>query len=299
MDQKLVTNKQIKRIDRGIDIRLGELERKAIRALNDFYKKFIEPLSSDLPADSIRRIYDTQVRNIIRRIFQEAYGEGTAIVGREIKRQEPDFELFTSSTDITNITLETNAIADRFWNTTSKLITRKNDFILNPESQTLEHKPEFHREAAMIETAAHIIFTAFNRGIVSKVGVVTTAIELSFQALNRQVPNVPTVTSRPPPGPVSEPPAPGPGPGGVGEPGIEGGPTQLSELRRLKAELVFLTKEDMKVDKEICKPLHKTVYSKDEPGLPTPPLHRHCRCILIPIIEAQKQGVNIFKNDFS
>ena len=47
----------------------------------------------------------------------------------------------------------------------------------------------------------------------------------------------------------------------------------------------FVTARDAKVDPEICAPLDGTIYNMFDIDIPTPPLHRHCRCILVPIVQ--------------
>jgi hypothetical protein len=49
----------------------------------------------------------------------------------------------------------------------------------------------------------------------------------------------------------------------------------------------FTTKQDGKVDPDICMPLHGTEWFVDDPSIVTPPemTHRFCRCTLVPVIE--------------
>ena len=53
----------------------------------------------------------------------------------------------------------------------------------------------------------------------------------------------------------------------------------------LEGQVMFLTQEDANVDPEICEPENRQIYDVNDPLLPVPPLHRHCRCRLIPIVE--------------
>lgn len=53
----------------------------------------------------------------------------------------------------------------------------------------------------------------------------------------------------------------------------------------IQGKFMFLTQEDERVDAEICEPLNRTVYDMFDPDIPTPPLHRHCRCLLVPFEE--------------
>ena len=60
-------------------------------------------------------------------------------------------------------------------------------------------------------------------------------------------------------------------------------------LRNLEGRFIFLTRNDPRVDLIMCKPLHRTVYDLTETFVPMPPLHKHCRCRLIPIVDAINQ----------
>jgi len=64
-------------------------------------------------------------------------------------------------------------------------------------------------------------------------------------------------------------------------------PASTEIIKIIKARFIFLTQEDAKVDPEICEPLNRTVYDSDDPDIPSPPLHRHCRCRLIPLMEEE------------
>jgi len=47
----------------------------------------------------------------------------------------------------------------------------------------------------------------------------------------------------------------------------------------------FMTAQDNRVDPVFCLPLSNNEYDTDDPQLPEPPLHLHCRCRLVPVIE--------------
>jgi hypothetical protein len=49
-----------------------------------------------------------------------------------------------------------------------------------------------------------------------------------------------------------------------------------------REQVTFMTAGDKKVDKKLCKPLHGRTFYADDPLLPKPPLHVHCRCMLLP-----------------
>jgi len=61
----------------------------------------------------------------------------------------------------------------------------------------------------------------------------------------------------------------------------------LESTTVITGRFMFLTQEDALVDPNICDPLNRTVYDMNDPDIPTPPLHRHCRCRLIPLLEGQ------------
>jgi hypothetical protein len=56
----------------------------------------------------------------------------------------------------------------------------------------------------------------------------------------------------------------------------------LQELLKQKPKVRFVTANDGDVDPQLCRPLHDTLYDIDDPNIPQPPLHRHCRCTLVP-----------------
>src|SRR5262245_34992824 len=53
----------------------------------------------------------------------------------------------------------------------------------------------------------------------------------------------------------------------------------------MSTKLIFMTAEDIKVDKKICLPLHLKEFDAFDPKIPVPPLHRYCRCRLIPTVD--------------
>ena len=62
---------------------------------------------------------------------------------------------------------------------------------------------------------------------------------------------------------------------------------QSASTEVITGKFLFLTREDADVDPIICAPLNRTVYDMFDPDIPELPLHYHCRCKLIPIIEGQ------------
>jgi hypothetical protein len=223
-----------------ISNKLNKLERRVTSKLNAFYKSKIKPNATLFPIETLRQKYDAEVRVIIRKAVQDSYLEGTDLVGQQINEKAPDFQLFTSVTDVTNIQAITNDMANQFWTTTGKLVQRENEFIVKADE--LVQKPSFDTKAAMIGLAALFTFGAFNQAVKSKLPVAVTQspvldIDVGF------------------------------------------------EIKEIKGKVMFMTQEDSKVDPEICEPLNRTVYEAGDPETPDPPLHRFCRCHLVPFEE--------------
>lgn len=297
----MVSQKEINRINRGLDQKLAELERKFDVELKKFYNRYVKPLQTIMPAESIRKRHEAKIHNMIRQMVEEAYNVGTDLVGKEIKRKDPDFVKFTSQTDVRNISDKTNELENRFWYSIDKLTTRKNLFVQvqDKEGSHMEHAPELEEKAELGAMAAHLIYDAYNLGVRSKLYVVAQIGLRAIPALtaigsqvtqSRPVPKIPTSIQKTQTNRIliKNTPAPaapgGPTPGaGISDDFIPES-SHLLKIRPLKAELMFLTKEDAKVDKKICAPLNRTIYDRDEPDIPTPPLHKWCRCTLVPLV---------------
>jgi hypothetical protein len=220
--------------------KLNKLEHRVTSKLNAFYKSKIRPNATLFPIETLRQKYDAEVRVIIRKAVQDSYLEGTDLVGQQIAEKAPDFQLFTSVTDINNIQAITNDMANQFWTTTGKLVQRENESIL--KEGELIPKPSFDAKAAMIGLAALFTFGAFNKAVKSKLPIAAAQspildIDVGF------------------------------------------------EIKRIEGKVMFMTQEDTKVDPEICQPLNRTVYEAGDPETPDPPLHRFCRCHLVPFVE--------------
>lgn len=71
--------------------------------------------------------------------------------------------------------------------------------------------------------------------------------------------------------------------------------SKLSEVRNLIGDepdistipvtgrVRFMTAGDVKVDPVFCQPLEDQEFDVDDPDIPQPPLHLHCRCRLVPV----------------
>jgi hypothetical protein len=231
---------------KAISNKLNELEKRVTSKLNAFYKQKIRPNATLFPIQTLRNKYDAEVKVIIRKAVQDSYLEGTGLVAQQINEKAPDFELFTSVTDINNIQAITNDMADQFWQTTGKLVQRENEFLL--QQGELVPKPSFDAKAALIGIAALVTFGAFNQAVKSKTAVAVAAAppQQPFESL---------------------------------EIGID------FEIKELKGRVRFTTQHDAKVDQEICAPLDGREWDANDPDIEVPPLHRFCRCELIPLVE--------------
>lgn len=214
----------------SIDTQLRELETKLKNKLIAFYNKYIKPFIHKFPTTTLKAQYQEQLSSMLRTAIEESYLTGTKIVGKAIKIQIPEFELFISTTDVTNIATLAAQLSSQFWITVNRLILRENEFIVNQDNE-LEPKTPFAKDAAMFGIASLVIYDSYNSAIKSKSGI------------------------------------------------IEG-----SKVR-------FETAGDAKVcDASTnkvapCQPNSNMVFDANDPNIPQPPLHRFCRCRLIPIIQ--------------
>ena len=247
----------IRNTNKNITKRLSRIENALKSKLNSFYKQKIKPLS-DLPIESIKQRYETHVKNLIRKTIQDAYLTGTDIVSEKITDKNKDFTLFISVTDIQNIQSLTEKMSNQFWTTTGKLVQREQTFEKNLATQEFIKKQSFDDEAAMIGLSALFAYSGFNAAVLSKMQ--NTINLLPVQPIAQTIPTSLDL-----------------------EIGFE--LEQLDPFNLpLEGQVIYLTQEDALVDQEICEPLNRTVYDVTDPDIPMPPLHRHCRCRLIPLV---------------
>ncbi len=204
------------------------------------------------------------MQTIIRKAVQDSYLEGHDVVNEAITAKAPDFQLFTSVTDINNIAAISNDMANQFWITTGKLVARENEFIL--DEGELVKKRSFDTTAALTGIGAAVVITSFNRSVQSKLPIALA--------------NAPA----PPPRPPSkvQPPE------DNREFNIEFDvPFEIRELSGLQGRVRFTTKHDAKVDPQICEPLDGREWDATDPDIviPIDDTHKYCRCKLIPIVE--------------
>jgi hypothetical protein len=287
---------------REITKKMTEIENYVKKRLMSFYNKEIKPYATISPAETLRRIHEDQVKAIIRRAIQDAYVTGTQIVGDEIN-ERVQFDTFISSTDLGNIQRLTTKLNDDFWRTVSRLVQRENEFVV--VDNELEQKKSFDADAAITGVSSDIAHQSFNESIVSKLqeaihyihggqfvaglfrggaGIARIAPAIG-RAIPFQIPFGYTGFTEPPP---------------LEELSTEEFPIQqfTLDLMKLGGRIMFLTKEDEKVDPEICDPLNRTEYDVDDPDIPLPPLHRYCRCRLVPLIQEEQPILPMTEEQF-
>ena len=247
----------IKKTNKEITKELNKIENAINRKLLSFYNNNIK--NSTLPTESIRAKYNQTVKNIIRQTVQESYLYGTKLVTKQISDINTDFIDFISVTDIQNIQSLTDKINNQFWKTADRLHRRENEFIISLADQELVKKTQFDTTAALIGFAAFASFLPFNNAVISKTNIVNQPIAL-----------------------------------GVGGSAFQNELLLLGEgegIIPMQGKIMFLTQEDAAVDHEICEPLNRTVYEVGvDFDIPEPPLHNHCRCRMVPIID-EAQGI--------
>ena len=249
---------------RKVSANLTALELRLKRRLFAFYKKNI--MGKISPIERLRAEHETTVRNIIRKAVQDSYLTGTETVGDQVKDKEPDFELFISGTDINNIIRLTEVALASFWLVASRLLLRENEFKQVNNERPI-HKPNINAEAATLGLAIDVVFKGYNTAVTSKLPIVASgSVERSIISL----PSPDTSLLQ------------------ADLPALLDLPIDFEIIREgPPGRLMFLTKEDAKVDPEICKPLNRKVYEPGEvvPEDETPPLHKFCRCMLVPFVE--------------
>ena len=186
---------------------------------------------------------------MIRSSVQQAYLFGTGIVTDEFTKINDNFETFISVTDIQNIQQLTDKLNEQFWKTAGRLHRRETEFVVVPDSKQ-----------QVVSLAAGIIPRPLYDIAAAIIGF---AAYVAYSAFNQAVVSKINVT----------------------EDQILLGNEQIGIDFGVDTRVMFLTQEDSAVDPEICEPLNRTVYEGDDPTIPEPPLHNHCRCRLIPIAD--------------
>lgn len=233
--------------NRVITNKLDRLERSLKKKLLTFYNSKVK--GSVIPIDILKQKYSQQVRDIIRKTAEESYLIGTDTVGNQVLNTDKEFQLFISATDLNNIQGLTERLSNDFWNTAQRLQDR--EAAVTPEGKS---KPPYDRIAAMTAIAAGLVFSAFNNAIKSKSTQITTTVPVK----------------------------------GIFDPTLDQSISlDIGFEVRPVGKVRFVTKQDSKVDPDICAPLHGTIWFVDDPSIVTPPddTHPYCRCTLEPVIE--------------
>lgn len=225
--------------------KLAAIEKALKIKLTKFYNQNIK--NSKEPIAVLRQRYERQVKIEIKKAVVAAYSEGISTLEEEISTKIPNFPLFLSNNDVTNIDSLTESYNTQFWETSGRLHDRE----IAPPTKTDESGEIFPLEAfdvaaALIGVSALFAWGAFNESVISKSQEVTNDLIMT-------------------PIPIS-------------------GTTTTINIP-ISTKLMFMTAEDIKVDKKICFPLHGLEFDAFDPKIPIPPLHRHCRCRLIPTVD--------------
>jgi len=247
----------IKKTSKEISKELDRIENALKRKLDKFYNSNIK--GSQFAIETLKQKYANTVKNLIRQTVQDSYLYGSSLVTKQISDINSDFVPFISVTDVQHIQQVTEKVSNQFWKTAGRLHRREQEFIIQPFGD-LELKPQFDTAAAIIGLSAFATFSAFNNAIISKIQIINNPIALGIGTTNI------------PEGALS----------------LQFEDLQDIDLTNLQGRVMFLTQEDSIVDPEICAPLNRTVYDADDFDIPEPPLHNHCRCRLIPLLEGQE-----------
>lgn len=210
-----------------------------------------------------------QVHSAIRKAVQDSYLIGIETVGDEIQRKVPSFELFMSVVDVETIKSISQEMFDQFWKLGERLLTRETSTV--EKDNVKEDKKPLNVEFAIESLSSLIVFSAYNKAISSKLRNVVGSKELGVGltgafSLKKIFQKVATKISD-----------------------VFGSLLGFERLEGLKAQEMFLTKEDDKVD-QICQPYNRRIYEVDDPDKPIPQeLHYGCRCILIPVVSDEPE----------
>jgi len=153
-----LTNKEITR-------KLTTQEKALKRKLHAFYLTHVK--NEGIPTESLRKLYENQMKAIIRKAVEDSYFTGTDLIEKEVKQIDPRKIFFVSGEDIQNIQDITEQMNNVFWTTTGKLHMRESEFVLTLDKELIKKK-EFDTEAAYIAIAALMIFKGFNNSVISK-----------------------------------------------------------------------------------------------------------------------------------
>lgn len=235
--------------------KIAEIEKAIKDKLTKFYNKNIR--NKQQPVAILRRLYEREVKNEIKKTVFAAYGEGISTLDEEIRKNTSHFPLFLSSNDIGNIDALTDKYNEQFWSTTNRLHDREiaPPTKLDPETGEVIPLELFDVAAALIGISALLAWGAFNQSVVSKTQEVTNELTMTPLPITIRGPTGTTTT------------------------------TTTTINIPVSSKLTFMTKEDAKVDKKVCLPLHGMEFDAFDPQIPQLPLHNHCRCKWIPTVD--------------
>jgi len=227
------------------------IENSLVKEFKRIYRNSIEPYLGFLTIEEIKRGLETEINNLIRSKVEQAYKLGSVAVANFIK--EPN--IFTSNDDHMNIGLLASALADEFWATIEHLGVRATQHEVVDER--IEPLTPFNVFAALLGIGSWIAFSSVNDGIRSKTLQLKDSItNLSEAEAVRRFGNLAHFT-------------------------IKDRLVSTSE-RGFPIKFVYLTANDGKVDPQFCGPLNRKEFEIDDKSAPQPPLHRHCRCVIVP-----------------
>jgi hypothetical protein len=229
------------------------LEKAINHNLTSLYSKEIEPYTTILPAESLRRKHNTKTKALIRKLVQDSYLIGLEIIN-DFKKS--DIPIFISRTDVENISRITESMNDEFWNITSEIIQRDNDYKINKKGE-MELKPEFDTQARINALSTFIAFRSYNDSVKSKMNI--------FNINNKQS-------------------------AGARQP-VEEFTLDISNV--LESKVMYMTERDSIVctpetnSWRPCSPLDGKIFKFTDviPEEEDPPIHKYCRCHLVPVFE--------------
>jgi hypothetical protein len=266
-NKKTRVNNHPQAINRAVQGELAALERDLTQKLVLFYQNMIE---FNVPIEFFKnsQALGFQVHSAIRKSVQDAYIIGIETVGNQVQRKVPSFELFLSVTDVETIRAISKEMFDKFWLTAERLLTRET--ATEEKDNVKIAKKAFDINSAIESLAAFIIFTGYNKAVTSKLQNVIANRQLgvgfsgafSFSFSLRNI--FKKIATK-----ISD---------------VFGDLLGLERIEGLQAQEMFLTKEDEKVDPKICEPFNRRTFDINDPDKPNPPLHRFCRCVLIPVV---------------
>ena len=155
----------ILKTNKEITVKLTRQEVTLKKKLHSFYLRSIK--NEGAPTESLRKLYENQIKAVIRKAVEDSYFTGSDLIEKEVKAIDPRKIFFVSGEDIQNIQDITEQMNEVFWTTTNKLHMRESEFILTLDKELLK-KRQFDTEAAYIAIAALMVFKGFNTSVISK-----------------------------------------------------------------------------------------------------------------------------------